>query len=309
MQKGVSITISYKDIVEYNKTLFFFFGQTLEKTLKDFFKSNKVKIKGKKYYYLFRNTNEIQKLDIKKTPEKINLLKDDIIKIFDNEVKIENSLLILNANKNNTNKDKNQENIGRNSIVEKNEESNNITSNEDEYKKKYFYSERKNIGQISKNKIGRVNKKFKQKKLKSLKDFIKICIITILLIAIIIIIIYLLTFIVKKNLIKGQKPEEILQANIIYKKGEIYLYKSKERTDVFSEGEKDTDTSHFDQYKYYLLLIKEEHYYNSSNVNKSYYTGFFSLFNSYIENDTHLILSQSDDKINEILEKIQIIQI
>ena len=35
---------------------------------------------------------------------------------------------------------------------------------------------------------------------------------------------------------------------------------------------------------------------------KAYYSGFFSLYNSYVGNNTHLILSQSDEKINEILE-------
>ena len=34
------------------------------------------------------------------------------------------------------------------------------------------------------------------------------------------------------------KDTEYLQANIDYKLGHIYLYKSEERTDVFSQGEK-----------------------------------------------------------------------
>ena len=54
---------------------------------------------------------------------------------------------------------------------------------------------------------------------------------------------------------------------------------------------------------YYLLLIKEEHFeINSKDDIKTYYSGFFSLYNSYVDNNTHLILSQSDEKVNEILE-------
>ena len=99
------------------------------------------------------------------------------------------------------------------------------------------------------------------------------------------------------------KKEEILMANINYKKGVVYLYKTEEKSDVISKKENEINTTNFIEYKNYLLLILEENNEQLNDLKKIYYTGIFSQTSSYIKNKTHLMLTQSDDRVNNILQK------
>ena len=99
-----------------------------------------------------------------------------------------------------------------------------------------------------------------------------------------------------------KKPKEELMLDINYKEQQINLYRIEEKTNVLNEGKDQSNTTNFNEYKNYLLLIQEELEDSTGEEVKTYYSGIFSLYNSFIENKTHLILSQSDDKVNEIIE-------
>ena len=116
---------------------------------------------------------------------------------------------------------------------------------------------------------------------------------------------FLLNFFLKKDNIEEIIiiKEESLMTNINYKKGVGYLYKSEEKSDVISIKENEVNTTNFIEYKNYLLLILEENNEQLNDLKKIYYTGIFSLTSSYIKNETHLMLTQSDDKVNDILPK------
>ena len=113
-----------------------------------------------------------------------------------------------------------------------------------------------------------------------------------------------LYFLLKKDKIEEIiKKEESLMANINYKKGVVYLYKTEEKSDVISKKENEINTTNFIEYKNYLLLILEENNEQLNDLKKIYYTGIFSQTSSYIKNKTHLMLTQSDDRVNNILQK------
>ena len=120
---------------------------------------------------------------------------------------------------------------------------------------------------------------------------------------VLVIIIYFILKKKKKNEIIPPPPIEKLMANLNYKKGEVYLYKTEEKSDVISKKENDVNSTNFVEYKNYLLLILEENNDTIGNLNKIYYTGIFSLISSYIKNETKLMLTQLDDKVNDILQK------
>ena len=99
------------------------------------------------------------------------------------------------------------------------------------------------------------------------------------------------------------RKEESLMGNINYKKRVGYLYKSEEKSDVISIKENEINTTTFIEYKNYLLLILDEKEEILNDLKKIYYTGIFSQTSSYIKNKTHLMLTQSDDRVNNILQK------
>ena len=304
IESKIYFTILYKkDYILKNKEHEFFerikqeflFNKTFKENFKGFFLGKGIKRTNHLYYYLYRKEKLIKELDLKKSPKENNCKEGDIIKITEYQIKI--------PDEKNVEPQKKDDNVINNKIILK--ENININSkkiSQEMIPTQYEKSTKENINKTKETK--KENEMIYTAKNKSVK-IIKIILIS-FIITVLLSVLFLIIYLIlrkKKKEIEETKPNEILQANIDYKVGQIYLYKSKERTDVFSQGEKDTNTTNFNEYKYYLLLIKEEHSEIISKEDiKTYYSGFFSLYNSYVDNNTHLILSQSDDKVNEILE-------
>jgi hypothetical protein len=107
----------------------------------------------------------------------------------------------------------------------------------------------------------------------------------------------------KEEIIYGK---EILKANIVYRPGDIYLFKSVEKTSLITDGEKanqDNSTYNISVYRYYLLMIEKEYKEISNNTIFNYYSGIFSQINSTIQSQTHLMLWQFDENVTKILNK------
>jgi len=111
---------------------------------------------------------------------------------------------------------------------------------------------------------------------------------------------------------KGEEKEidfkyENLKANIIYSPKDIYIFKTQEKTNVITEGKnvsKENSTRDFGEEKTFLLMIQKEYQEISSNYSvKYYYSAIFSQINSTIDNGTHLMLGQSDKRVDDILNK------
>lgn len=112
----------------------------------------------------------------------------------------------------------------------------------------------------------------------------------------------LLIFLSNKK--QEDKNYEKLMANIVYRPGEIYIFNNKRNTEVKTEGEnikEENSTTEFSELKNYILMINNEFEEFSNNETRLYYRGIFAIINSYLNNGTHLILSQSKDKIIDIL--------
>ena len=159
---------------------------------------------------------------------------------------------------------------------------------------------------------------FEEEKQNKKKIYIAIIIIVIIVFAIVgIIIPFIIHRFYLDNIIEPLKVEEtdimgenyekeILKANIIYRPGDIYLFKTVEKTILTTEGEKvdpRNSTNNISEYKYYLLMIEKEHKEISNNTILNYYSGVFSQINSTTQNKTHLMLGQSDDNVTNILNK------
>jgi len=111
---------------------------------------------------------------------------------------------------------------------------------------------------------------------------------------------------------KGEEKEidfkyENLKANIIYSPKDIYIFKTQEKTNVITEGKnvsKENSTRDFGEEKTFLLMIQKEYQEISSNYSvKYFYSAIFSQINSTIDNGTHLMLGQSDKRVDDILNK------
>ena len=245
----------------------------LNKSLKDnltyFYISNGIKRKEKMFFYIVNNGNPIQEIDINQPLKTmINELKDNKILISSNKYKVNNNIKIY----------KKIEGVSGN-------------------------SERENIQNPPK--IFNIDNSEGFETISKKKRF---CFLAKIFIPIIIALIGLAISL--NFLLKNKKKSEIiikqeeLMANINYKKGLVYLYKSEEKSEVISKKENEVNTTNFIEYKNYLLLILEENNEQLNDLKRIYYTGIFSLTSSYIKNETHLMLTQSDDKVNEILPKV-----
>ena len=110
----------------------------------------------------------------------------------------------------------------------------------------------------------------------------------------------------RQRTIMLSKINEKLKANVIYNPGEIYLFNSIGSTKAKTEGQnisEENSTYEFTEFKNYILMINNEFVENYNNCSRLYYRGFFALINSYLDNGTHLILSESNNKLINILEE------
>ena len=272
--------------IEWNIPEFpcFDFGETtfdiknsIKKEINNFFLSHRKRNPNTKYYYLYNKKEIIKKLDPNKSILQIKDIEGD--KIFlTNEMFNRKKELQLNVSV--------FENQSKYQTTKSN--SNILINKEIIYPKKEIQNEDKN---------------------KKKKIFLILSLIFAIIILLCIILIVL--FLTKRKKNEKISENEILykyenlKANIIYKPGDIYLFKIEEETNVIIEGEKvatENQVNNFSEYKNFLLIIKEEHKeILENNLIKYYYTGIFSQINSTTYNGTHLMLGQSDENVTKIL--------
>ena len=284
-EKNIEIEIQYKKNYIHEYPFDYYNSQKkklhLNKSLKDnlqgFYNSNGIVRKAKMFFYIMKKGSAIKEIDIEKPLEPIiNELKNNKIIISPNKLKVNNNGK-FNGNKRECNKNNN---------ISKNDNSERIEIKK--YTSKNLNLANEGIGTISKKK--------------------KFCFFAKIFVSIIIALIAFgigLFFLLKKDKSKGIIiiKEESLMTNINYKKGVAYLYKSEEKSDVISKKGNEVNTTNFIEYKNYLLLILEENNEQLNDLKKIYYTGIFSQTSYYIKNKTHLMSTQSDDRVNNILLK------
>jgi len=305
-QSGIYIEIEIHYKLNYIRDDFFDFYRSqklkldINKNLKDnlsnFYLSNGIKRKEKMFFYIINKGRVIKEIDITQPIKSIiNELKDNKIIISPNKLVINNSkkingnFRIYNYKNNNFNKKENKN-------FKNNENNNNSNTNRNEN------SERTKIIKFPPIILNIVSGSFRNKS-KNKKYCCLAKVLTPIIIVILIALAISLYYILKKEKEKKITIKEELMANIIYKTGVGYLYKSEEKSEVISKNKNEVNTTNFIEYKNYLLLILEEKEEILDELKKIYYTGIFSLTSSYIKNKTHLMLTQLDDKVNNILPK------
>lgn len=282
-------------------------NNSITKEIENFFITKGIKKPNCKFYYLKKRNEFIEKLDPNKPISQIEKGQGNTIFMtnkIQNIKKPDNDLINIKIynrdkfNNNDTNKDR-------------------TTSNDIKFEEIIIDSTTKTIN-LTKRKVFQNDFTFEEKKQNKKKKYIAIIIIVIIVFAIVgIIIPYIINRFYLDNIIDPLKVEEtdiigenyekeILKANIIYRPGDIYLFKTVEKTILTTEGENVNplnSTNNITEYKYYLLMIEKEYKEISNNTILNYYSGVFSQINSTTQNKTHLMLGQSDDNVTNILNK------
>ena len=249
--------------------------------INDFLKSKGIDNPNKKYIYLFKEEHAIMKFDPNKPISQISDNKGDKILLSDKEYKVKNEVneVIIHQPKINIEDDKSSTRKIAAPTPEKSPTNNRLEKNE------------------------KIILVFNYTIIKIINFVISLLVIS----GIIVIIINLL-----RNPEKGKEKEidfkyEKLIANIIYCPKDIYIFKTKEKTKVITEGKNistENSSREFGEEKTFLLMIQKEYQEISSNNSvKYYYSAFFSQINSTVDNGTNLMLGQCDKKVDVILNK------
>lgn len=236
-------------------------NNSITKDIENFFITEGIKKPNCKFYYFKKRNEFIQKLDPNKPISQIEKGQGNTIFMtnkIQNIKKPDNNLInikIYNRDKFiniDTNKDRSTlSNIKSEGIIIDSSKSINVTKS-NVFRNDFTFEEEK-----------KQNKK---------KKYIAIIIIVIIVFAIVGILIpyFIYRFYLDNNPLKDEENDivgenykkEILKANIIYRPGDIYLFKTVENTILTTEGEKvdpRNSVNNISEYKYYLLMIEKEY--------------------------------------------------
>ena len=254
---------------------------SLREKINNFFEYRRIRNPNKRFYYLYYRDKIVKKLDSNMAISELSNLRGNRILLSNDIKKVPQELPLVDANE--------ETNV---------QKSGNL----------FIFVFKKGISKATKVTIidKNINNDIKSIFLLLIEIFLSVLIISF----IILLIIQLFTIPPIPPVTELIYEYEILKADITYKPGGIYLFKTNEKTIVKTEGKnisKENSTTNFGEYKSYLLMIQEEHEELTNISNKIfvkyYYTGIFSQINNTIENETHLMLGQSDDNVNNILNK------